>query len=381
MEYVKRKIENESRVTWIDSLKGIAVCGVVWVHSGGGNLGNLFDPLGKAGAYWVQMLFILTVYLSCHSLKNRLEACRKVNNRTVFLQWFLERVWKLTPLYYFMLLMYLMIVPEGANIWLGLVADRPSGLNVLTHLLYLHSLFPYYANSIMWVEWYLGVMFLYLILTPFAYQYIRQSKSVVAFSIVIVIMSVLATFVLSYMHPTSEEYIWEGWVYTYSFIVHLPALAFGILFFYLERIYFKNRTSKVMCGFSIAGYVFLSYLGYYTENRFLQVSKIAGFSLVFLLFILSKKMTDNYLLNNRMWRIIGRNSYAIYLCHYLLIFVGDYFINDDLVANVLCSPLLWQVIKCAVIILSCLFFSIVYDKIIGGRMYIWGKRKISEFFA
>ena len=374
LEKSKPEEKKQDRVTWIDSLKGIAICAIVWGHAGGGNFGSILAPLGKAGAYWVEMFFILTVYLACRSLKSK-----PASNS---LGWFLQRLWKLTPLYYFMLLLYIVVVPEGANIWLGTSVDKVTIMNTIMHVLYLHSFFPYYANSVMWVEWYLGVMVIYMVILPILCKYIRQRKEAVRWGVVFIVISILDTCLLSLWNPLKDEYIWNGWVYTYSFILHVPALAVGVLLYYLEDLHLKRKYSRIICGISIVSYIVLSYLSAYGETiRFIKIAKTSGFTLVFLFFILGVRKSDNIIFHNRIWQMIGRNSYGIYLLHFLLIFVCAHFISDELAVGVLQSNFLWQIIKFLFIMSFCLSFSILYNKIAGERIYEWGKRKLSEHFV
>lgn len=58
MEYDISEKQGEKRFTWVDSLKGIGICAVVWVHTGGGGLGTMFDPLAddKIRIYHVDFL-------------------------------------------------------------------------------------------------------------------------------------------------------------------------------------------------------------------------------------------------------------------------------------------------------------------------------------
>lgn len=374
MERIISQKENIKRLTWIDSLKGIAVCAIVWVHTGGGSLGNILDPLGRAGAYWVEMFFILTVYLACRSLKAKLSSRSSV--------WFLQRLWKLTPLYYLMLLLYIAVVPQGANIWLGTSVSRPDKMNIIMHALYLHSFFPYYANSIMWVEWYLGVMVIYIAVLPSLFKCIRHSKEAVKWVAAFVGISFMLTFLLSLFNPLKDEYIWNGWVYTYSFILHMPALAAGILLYYLEDLQMKRENRCIICGISIVSYIILSYLAAYGETiRFIKIATTSGFTLVFLFFILSVRGTDNTVFNSRIWGTIGKHSYGIYLLHFLLVYICGHFISDETADAFLRSGCLWQIIKFTFIIFLCLGFSVLYDKAVGERIYSWGRKKILEYFA
>ncbi len=379
MEYDMSEQEKLKRFADIDSLKGVAVCAVVWVHSGGGTIGGILGGLGASGAYWVEMFFMLTVYLACFSLESRVKSANSFLKVSV--QWFFERIWKLTPLYYLAMAAYLVIVPPGANIWMGTV-ERYSTLNVIMHLFYLHGFFPYFANSIMWVEWYIGVMVIYLAIIPILYRYGGKSKVSGIVGIVLIMLSVIGTCILQHLHFCKDQYIWDGWVYTYSFIVHFPALTCGMWLYTLRDMRNNKCHSNGMFAVSIIGYICLACLStYFNEASWIWLVRTLAFDFIFFLVIVSKKVSACVVLNNRICRKIGQNSYSIYLFHFLLVYLGGCLISDEAALHIIHSPLVWQIMKSTIIILSCFIFSVVYEKTIGERIYQWGKRKISGYFA
>lgn len=374
--------EERKRLTWADSMKGIAICAIVWVHSGGGNLGNVLDPLGRAGAYWVEMFFILTVYFAHCSLEKRHSTIQKSDILKTDMYWFVGRVWKLTPLYYSVLLVYLIIIPPGANIWLGTSTDVPDGMNILMHLLYLHGLCPYYANSIMWVEWYLGTMVIYLVLLVAMCRFIKRRRQAWITVILCIIISVMITDFLMSLDPLKDQYIWEGWVSVYSPIAHLPSVAFGTLLYFWDKNQIIKRTSNLMFIFALTGYVICSWISVYCVNMYIvQLIRTVGYSFVFFILLLSRKVYDCPVLNNFIWQKIGQNSYGIYLVHFLLVFIGERLVSDEIVVDFVQSSVVWQGIKFVLIIGISLVFSIVYDKVIGRRVYKWGIGKLCRYFT
>lgn len=52
----------KEKYQWIDSLKGIAICGVVMIHSGVSNLPFPLGRLGAGGAYGVYIFLCYQLY-------------------------------------------------------------------------------------------------------------------------------------------------------------------------------------------------------------------------------------------------------------------------------------------------------------------------------
>ena len=48
------------RLKWIDALKGIAICGVVMIHSGGSNMPSYLGAIGAVGKNGVQLFFLIS---------------------------------------------------------------------------------------------------------------------------------------------------------------------------------------------------------------------------------------------------------------------------------------------------------------------------------
>lgn len=367
------------RWEWVDFFKGVAICGVVLVHAGAGALRGIWGWLGASGAYGVQMFLIIAIYLSCHSLEKRGKGNTEVWK--VSLKWFLERVWRLTPLYYLALVIYILAVPEKMNIWLGSMAEGVTAGNLTAHLFYVHSLFPYYANSIMWVEWYLGVLVLYYLIIPVVFRQVRSLKRAVIFATMVLILSIGITEILMNLQPLRDQYIWDGWVDTYSFVRQLPAFAVGILIYWIEKSIKEskktirlNKTGYLFVFGGIIGFVFTSLIERKYTSHYFHIMLIGLLSISFGLLLGGAVCHERKIFENSLLRKIGKNSYGIYLFHYLVIVVMDIIITrlGTLPETVAVG------IKFATAMISCMIFSACYEKVIGKKLFLWGRKKIDE---
>lgn len=73
------KEKSNNKVPWIDSLKGIAILGIVSAHCGGS--GNKYlDILIGNGSLGVQMFFIISAFLAFISMEQSLGDCINIRN-------------------------------------------------------------------------------------------------------------------------------------------------------------------------------------------------------------------------------------------------------------------------------------------------------------
>lgn len=371
--------DTNQRQEWIDFFKGVAICGVVLVHAGGGALRGICGWLGASGAYGVQMFLIIAIYLSCYSLEKR-----EKNNTEVWkisLKWFLERVWRLTPLYYLALVIYILVVPDKMNIWLGSMAEGVNAGNMIAHLFYVHSLFPYYANSVMWVEWYLGVLVLYYLILPVVFRQIRSLKRAVVFAIMVLMLSFGITEILMNLQPLRDQYIWDGWVDTYSFVRQLPTFAVGILIYWIEKSVKESikriRLNEIGYGLLLAGIIGFVLIGL-TErkysNYYFHITLIGLLSISFGLILSGAICQKRKIFESSFFREIGKNCYGIYLFHYLVIVVVDIVITR---LGVL-PEIVAVGMKFGIAMISCMIFNACYEKVLGKKLFLWGRREIDE---
>ena len=98
--------QSETRVVWLDALRGWAIVAVISVHSGQAAKLNtgIFYLVAAAGQYGVQLFFVVSAITISFTYEAHI---RKFgNSRRAALSWFVRRVFRIAPLYYFAIAFY-----------------------------------------------------------------------------------------------------------------------------------------------------------------------------------------------------------------------------------------------------------------------------------
>lgn len=306
------------RENGIDALKGIAILGVIMVHSGAASLPGLFGKIGAAGAKGVQLFLIITAYLTWKSVSRVREGKESGRN------WLIQRFIRIAPLYYVCIAVYLAALGSGKRYWLGTL-ERVSVWNVLSHLLFLNGLNPFWTNSILGVEWYLAAIVLFYV---FALLFYKKADSFERAAAGLTICS-LGYFVLKTLSNRisfgENDYIWRNYMDGFSFFSSLPVLMLGVVLFYIcKSETFEAYRGKAVLSYAVgisAVWVLLclvvgeSYLGgkygLVITTEFLYG---IGFSMLFI----SQRIKSWKLIDNPFFGILGRYSYGMFLIHMLL---------------------------------------------------------------
>lgn len=220
------------RQTWIDALKGVAICGVVMIHSGGANLPSYLGKIGYIGKNGVQLFFLLSAFLVFKSYENSFVGKERKYKEQV--KWVIRKFIRLIPLYYISLLIC-GVVQGGNDYWLG----SEEGItieNIMAHIVFLHGFFPHYINSMIGVEWYLSALAILYCLTPFLYKIINLPEKSVAWFMVSGIVCELVSSVCSQLvSGCSDSYIYGNYFITLWFVAQFPVMLLGIVLYYVIR--------------------------------------------------------------------------------------------------------------------------------------------------
>lgn len=313
-------MEQSKNITWIDALKGIAICGIVMVHSGGGNLPSVLGTIGSMGSKCVQLFFVISAYLAYVSLDHNF------NNRTTEISlsavkdWWLKKFMRLIPLYYIAIALYT-IFADGSNAWLG-SEGHITVKNVLAHLFFVHGFVPHYTDSIIGVEWYLGVLAIFYICVPLIYKYIDSfEKAFALFVIGTFGCSFLNNYGYAHIPAVEDSYVYSSYFGTYWFFAQLPTLLFGILlYFVITGEALKNIRNKKLLSYALllASVIMLAGQAY-NKNVLFRMSLYTLYGFWFGGIVLSQVLWKCPILDNRFFRMLGKYSYPIYLFHYILL--------------------------------------------------------------
>lgn len=313
----------ESRAAWIDSLKGIAICGVIMIHSGAEQLPSVLGRLAGIGKNGVQLFFLISAYLSYYSLD---KLSKRNGGKLPFgsiKKWWLHKFSRLIPLYYIAIAVYL-IVMGGVQYWLG-SEGRVTLLNILSHILFVNGAIPHYINSIMGVEWYLADLAVFYLLVPLIYRYVNSMEK--AF-VCLVAMMFGYSFIGRCIHLdllVQDLYIYENYIGCFWLVRQIPIFLCGIVLFFLKKtntlngIKSKKITSYTMLllfGIMIAGEM-------YGKNMLFGVKGDIRFAFWLSGIIISQMVYSSKMINNRIFQALGKNSYAMYLFHLLILYIYE----------------------------------------------------------
>lgn len=313
---------SDQRRGYIDGLKGIAIIVIILFHLGDPGAPWPFWWITRSGDGGVQLFFVISGFLNFLSLNHRFKEPQNVTVKESML-WIKSRLIRLVPLFYLALIMSLLTHSE-CHMWLG-NEGHVTALNVLTHVVLINGFFPHYVNSILWVEWYLAVLVIYVVLTPLAYRFLSNTKLVLLFFVVLTGVSFGLTQLFWNILPTdTDPLVYYGFISTFGPHVHLAVYSLGFVFFVLTQ---KIDLFKIKYRVLISSIV-LALLMYVIIRLSLDNSKnvlVNGF--LWFVMLTSQEIHSSPLIDNRLFRFIGKNSYVLYLFQFIFFNIYDQFIG------------------------------------------------------
>ena len=319
---------NANRYRWIDSIKGISILGVVMIHSGAMAIDGVIGNVARYGSTFVQAFFVVSAFLAWKSIE-------KTGDDLSFrdsCKWIGRKLIKLAPLFYIAILMYSILI-GGNEYWAGDL--KPISLsNIIAHLLFLHGLFPKYCNSILGVEWYIGVLAIFYFLAPFIHRFINSlPRAIVFFLIIDIGCYYLNSYAMTLLPNSEYSYIFSEFINGYCFIFQLPTLSLGILLYYLLKRDYKITTNKyVSVMLSVISILLavciLKYYGIVAPYiPFFKLALPTLFALSFFVYMVGQDIYSLPLINNCVFDFLGRHSYGIYLFHVLLLYLYEKYVR------------------------------------------------------
>lgn len=302
-----------SRINIFDSLKGIAICGIIMVHSNGGTIPGIIGKIANEGKYGVQLFFIISVFLMFASLER--------NPKQSAYRWIAKKIITLAPMYYLALVFALVVYGMGTRYWLGSIPGI-TFMNILTHMLFIHILFPHYCDSIIGVEWYIGALVVFYAIAPIVHKYINSlEKAFIAF-LISPFLSFEMDLLLERLSIGPDRYIWQNYVGSFFPGVHLTEFFGGIVLFYLlkETEFISCIKNKTVVSFELLFIAIMLFGGEIKgENSAYRIIEYTWYVAIFGLIIISQLIYTNVVIDNGFWRAIGKKSYSIYLFHFPII--------------------------------------------------------------
>jgi peptidoglycan/LPS O-acetylase OafA/YrhL len=346
------------KLKYIDSLRGIAILGVLIVHSAFfveiGNDYNLFD-FALAGQRGVQLFYLTSAFTLFLSLNIRTSQEKYPNYN-----FFVRRFFRIAPLFYIAII---------ANLIYQRIFTPPELSSVITFLdillgfLFLHGVTPETIGLIAMGGWSIAVETSFYVLAPVLYSKINTLKK----SILLLLFSSVFLFSLSYElskhFPENREYFTFLW-----FPIEFPIFCMGIVCYHtwkklvLPLDVQKNRENREYKSWSMLSIVFS--LAVFLSSLPINNSKLYWSSFAFVPLLLGLSIHEWYFFVNPITRFLGKISYSIYLIHpFIFILVKHYFSISEvqlklkLIGTIPGFGLFFIISTLVTIILSCITYA------------------------
>jgi peptidoglycan/LPS O-acetylase OafA/YrhL len=286
----------------LDSLRGIAVLGVVMVHSAiwsGAYLPMRARALEIAhtGQRGVSLFFIVSAFTLFLSYDNRRDEQRPTLN------FFIRRFLRLAPMFYVATVVTVLFLPQFAGPW----------RDILLSAVFLHGLYPAAIVHGAIGGWSVADEALFYMLLPFLFARIRSLKSALVWMTAASAICYPLSRILARHFPAFREFFTF-----FSFSVQLPVFLFGIVGYFAWKeliapspMSIATRKNLSLMLLILTVVVYCAFLG--VDNRFLYPS-----SLPYLLLLMALSVYPWALFVNKGTRFLGKISYSVYLLHFVV---------------------------------------------------------------
>lgn len=288
----------------LDALRGIAVVGVVLVHSQAQcALPPSWHELSNNGQRGVQLFFIVSAFTLFLSNDQRRRA-----EKHPLRNFFIRRFCRLTPMFYFALLLTALLMPQAFGGW----------HNVALALVYAHWISP---NAILHVNpggWTMSLEATFYCILPLLFRYIRNLRQALWSLLVASVACSRLSMILAHHGNFHFDY-WEYFRFLW-FPIQFPVFLMGIVAYFFWKDWILPRRFGSSQGARSSSMLFLAasaavlFFSLPRSNDTLYISSVA-----FALLLVALLLHPWRLFVNRVTIFLGKISYSIYLLHEFLL--------------------------------------------------------------
>jgi peptidoglycan/LPS O-acetylase OafA/YrhL len=301
-----RQESSPTRLRTFDFLRGLAILGVIAVHTSQSFPSQIsaIDFVAGLGRFGVQLFYFISALTMCHMWKLREGESHPVKN------FYIRRFFRIAPLFWIAIPVYLLINGYEKSYW------APEGIGALQIFLtatFLHGFWPNSINSVVPGGWSIAVEMTFYALFPLLILKIKRRNVYLLLAFItwgfnIFIFRDFVSNFLTNHYDTSSTTIIENYLYL-NFINQAPIFLLGCYLYFT-----LNAQPK-----KIEAYIFVAWILLGAGLRFFY--NIGGFGFLAVYIALGMFVYVCIKANIRFKTIekIGKSSYAIYLVHFLVL--------------------------------------------------------------
>ena len=315
--------EKVQKLTWVDALRGIAVIGVVLVHTGQffglESVPEKCAAIISDGSRGVSLFYILSAFTLFYTFS--FHSMRETNPLKNF---FTRRFFRIVPLFFFVLVGYFVVYGWGCRYQHG--QTDADFLSLITTITFTNSFVPHAINNMVPGGWSIAIEMVFYCMVPFLFRVITTlNRWVIALGVALLLKGV-GFYLLNPLVTASQLHYWQEYRYFYL-PTHLPIFMMGILL-YLVVIKQAHKTRMTAAYVAIGVVLFLVY-NYFGNIPFLNKLDTEPASMNIALFfvpiIVAVRLYSEHFGGLTFLAWIGKLSYSIYLLHYAVLSGFAYF--------------------------------------------------------
>jgi peptidoglycan/LPS O-acetylase OafA/YrhL len=298
----------------IDALRGIAILGVLLVHSSLNlKLPSTLAAIAFSGQRGVQLFFIVSAFTLSLSYENRRDEQHPIIN------FFLRRFFRLFPMYYIAIALSCFLTPE--------LAGPPT--DVVLAILFLQGFTPGSISHGAIGGWTIACEAIFYMSLPFLLCKVRTLKAALLWLATIAPLLFVSCTYLGKAFPSEKEYLTFFW-----FPVESPVFLMGVAsyFFWKEHIKYPNDIAPERSKLLSLTLLTCAYL-IYAYNLPITNAGLYFSSLPYALLIIALALHPWPLLVNRMTTFLGKISFSVYLLHFHILFWVERIIKHLAITN------------------------------------------------